>query len=267
MFPARRLHVTRLRRGVARAACDRVAERGREGRRARDCGACPVVRAEPPGKLQLARDLQGAATRTTATGPRDLGRIHQAVSPPAHREQPGMWGGYRGRMPPGWGLGLPLPAVEPTSRGGFVKAHRRRSSAVLLPVLAGVQQNVGQSIPDFARRSQDSQVVPPMEDAPRTAEHTVRRPGKPRRDCLHPPPEGLPSRGFHEQVNVIALHRVVHDAKHAPLARLAEASPEGLQKTSAPQRGQLAAYAKGYVRRAVSRNARSSHVMDRRPLR
>ncbi len=133
--------------------------------------------------------------------------------------------------------------------------------------LRAFSSNVGQGVPNLARRAQHPQVVAPVEDPPRAVEGAVHRPRQTRGHRLHAVPQRLLCRRFHQQVHVVSLDRVVNDAEIPPLARLAQTAAEDLQEAPASERGQPYADPKGHVRRAVAGHTRPPHVVDRRPLR
>ena len=57
-------------------------------------------------------------------------------------------------------------------------------------------------------------------------EHAIRGPREPRGDRLHPSSQCGLTRGFDDEVSVIALDREMHDAELAALARFAQAAAE-----------------------------------------
>jgi hypothetical protein len=89
-------------------------------------------------------------------------------------------------------------------------------------VLACIEQHIGERAPHLARRAQDPQVIAAVEHRARESERALGRARHPGRDRLHPTPEGLLAGALDEQVQVVALHRVVHDAEATALAGLSE---------------------------------------------
>jgi hypothetical protein len=79
-----------------------------------------------------------------------------------------------------------------------------------------------------------------------------------------PRPRRRLARRFHEQVEMIALDREVHDARVTTLARLAEAALQLLDEWAPPQTGDLGAHAQGDVRTG-SRAATGHVARDRQP--
>jgi hypothetical protein len=90
-------------------------------------------------------------------------------------------------------------------------------------VLAGIEQDVGQRATHLARCPQDAQVVTAVQHPAREAERALGRAGHPGRDRLHSAPEGLLAGALDEQVQVVALHRVVDDPEATALAGLSQA--------------------------------------------
>jgi hypothetical protein len=93
-------------------------------------------------------------------------------------------------------------------------------------VLAHVQEDVRECVPDLARRSQQAQVVAAEQHRPFPPEHAIHGSREPRRHRLHPARQGILPAGLHDQVQMIALDRVVADAELSAIARLAETSLE-----------------------------------------
>src|SRR5258706_1981400 len=116
----------------------------------------------------------------------------------------------------------PLPTVEPRARGCDVQHDGRSDPGPLPPVLARVQKHVRERMPHFARRAQHAEVVAPEQYGPFAPEDAVHCPREPDSHRLHPAPERVLSGGFHDQMYVIALDRVVADAELAALAACAD---------------------------------------------
>jgi len=179
-----------------------------------------------------------------ASAPRDLRRIDEPVPPPAKREQPGvrrrdlaapeLFGRWLARA------GHTSPAIEPAARRGRVDADWRECAVAFPPVLAGVQQHVGQRIPHLARRSKHPQVVPIGQHRPPSATGPVGGSGQPGADRFHPAGEIARARGFDEEMGVIALERVVHDPEAPPLACSVQAPPPFAREPGLAQRGDAA---------------------------
>ena len=85
-------------------------------------------------------------------------------------------------------------------------------------MLGPVLEDVEQCRSGLTRCLELMRVVAVGEDRPAVAESTMRRASHANREPLHAAREGLLVRGFDDQVQVIGLHREVHDAKGALLA-------------------------------------------------
>ena len=107
-------------------------------------------------------------------------------------------------------------------------------------------------------------MVAAVEHGAREPEGALGRAGHPGRDRLHPAPEGLLARALDEQVQVVALHGVVHDAEAAALAGLAQARAQLAQEAAAAEARRPAAQAQRDVRGTLPRHRRAAHVMDGR---
>src|SRR5688572_14821838 len=78
------------------------------------------------------------------------------------------------------------------------------------------------------------------------------------------PSASLPAR-LHDEVDVIALDRVVADAELAALAAAAQPDLELADEAPTSQRRHLAPNPQRHVGRTAARDLRPLHVMDRRP--
>ena len=82
----------------------------------------------------------------------------------------------------------------------------------------GVEQDVPDRIPDFARRPQDPRVVAIRQQPPTPPKHTPHRPGHPLAQTLHPPTERILILRLDDEVRVVPQERVVHHPKLPPVA-------------------------------------------------
>ncbi len=70
------------------------------------------------------------------------------------------------------------------------------------------------------------------------------------------------ARRLDDQVNVVALHRIVHDAEFPALARLAKAPTELRDEPSRAQRGKSIAHANGHVSRMLPSDRFPPNMVD-----
>ena len=91
---------------------------------------------------------------------------------------------------------------------------------------ARVQEYVGERIPHFPRRSEDTGVKPRSEHPAAAAERPVERASDARADRHHPTCERIGVVGLDEEVSVRGLKAVVDEAEVATVPRLPEASLE-----------------------------------------
>ncbi len=191
----------------------------------------------------------------------DVSRIEQSMATPARGEQPcsgsrDRWrfgGGRRACIAPGTDL-VPLPAVEPPSRGGPIERSEawcerpgRRGSLGSVP--ACVQQHVAERVPHLRRGRQQSSMVAIRQDWSRSSHHPIHRPRQPRSDGLHPAPERVTVAGLDDQVRVVALQRVVDQAKLRAVASLRERSFELPNEPDRSQRHEPRPQPERHVRR------------------
>lgn len=121
------------------------------------------------------------------------------------------------------------------------------------PVLAHVQEHVGERIPDLARRAQHAQVVAPEQHRPLASKDPVHSSRESRRHGFHPARQRFLPGGLHHEVQVVALDRVLADAKVPALARLAEADSKFADDPAIAQRRNPASHAQCDVRRTARR--------------
>lgn len=105
-------------------------------------------------------------------------------------------------------------------------------------MLANVLQHVDQRIPDFAGRAKNPQVVAVAQHRTAARERRVHDAREARAERLHTASEPLGVVCLDEEVRVVRLERVVHDAETAAIAKRDEGSLEGAQNAAWPQRGQ-----------------------------
>src|SRR5688572_6654985 len=141
----------------------------------------------------------------------------------------------------------PLPAIEPGSGRCDVEHHGRSSSFPLTPVLACIEQNVGKSIPDFARRSQNAQVITTEQHGPHAPEHPVHRSRQPDSYGLHPATERFLSGRLDHEMDMIRLDRVMAHPELASLASSVQPRLELANEAPAAKRRNAAPHAQRHV--------------------
>jgi len=132
------------------------------------------------------RLLAGVGRGSGSARPRSLRRIHQPVLSPSLAQQPRA---RRCDRPRRWILARrrrAFPSIEPRPGRRRVESNGRRGSGSLPPVLACVQEHVGQGIPHFPSRPEHVEVVAAEQDRPLPSEHTVHGSRKTRHHRLHP---------------------------------------------------------------------------------
>src|SRR4029453_2679808 len=112
----------------------------------------------------------------------------------------------------------PPPAIEPPPRARLIEPHRWRHAKALPPVLPNVEQHVRQRAPHLPRRPQYPQVVAVGEDPASPREDAIHAAREARGDRLHPAREIPRARRLDEQMEMIDLHRVVHEPESPALA-------------------------------------------------
>jgi hypothetical protein len=136
---------------------------------------------------------------------------------PARSQQPGACRGDRGAV--GSGLQAPGPALEPApGRGVIDRRDVRQGPAGPRQVPAGVEEHVGNRIPDLAWCPQHVDVTAVGEGLPGSPEHPIHRPREARHDRLEPQGEIPGARRLDQQVHVVALHRVVDEDPEGDVA-------------------------------------------------
>lgn len=191
-------------------------------------------------------------------------RIDESVAQPARAGEPGprgcnLWDSPR-RV---HSSPLIAPAGEPAARRSFVDSHRRCDAETLAPVLARVQQDVGERGSNLARRPQEAEMVATVEDRARARESAVHDARETRRNRLHPAPERLLGVRFDDHVGVIALERVLQHAELAPLAGLPQTPLELEHEPAGAKARQSTPQAERHVSRTC-RQMRPSTVLDAR---
>ncbi len=98
----------------------------------------------------------GQSAIPVRSAPRNLRRVDEPVPPPADREHPGPRRrnlGFLQRIGRRFARpGVSAPAVEPAARRGRVQSDGRRGAVALPPVLARVQEHVGERASHLSRR-------------------------------------------------------------------------------------------------------------------
>jgi hypothetical protein len=131
-----------------------------------------------------------------------------------------------------WGS---LPSIEPGAGRCDVEPHGWRGTVPLAPVLAHIQQNVRESVPDLARRPQRAQVVAAEQHRPLPPEHAIHGSREPRCHRLHSARECFLAVGLDHHVQVVALDRVMAHAELAAFARRTQADSKFRQESAIAQ--------------------------------
>jgi hypothetical protein len=92
--------------------------------------------------------------------------------------------------------------------------HRARSRVVL----AKIAEHIRERVPSGSRRCQRAPVPSVGPEAPSSKDEAVHPPRDPNGETSHSSRKSVPVGGLDQQVQVISLHREMHDAKHAVMA-------------------------------------------------
>lgn len=117
----------------------------------------------------------------------------------------------------GWLERVPRPAVEPSGGARRIRSRRhplrRRTPDALCQVLPRVEQHVGDRVSHLPRSPESAQVVAVGKDASGEGQGAARCERKPRRERHHAAGERASPVGFDDEVRVIRLDGIVHDAE------------------------------------------------------
>jgi hypothetical protein len=113
------------------------------------------------------------------------------------------------------------------------------SPSRLSGVTARIEEHVGDRVAHLARRAQDAHVGAIGQHPTRAPEDPVRRACEARGDGFQPTREIARAGGLDDQVRVVALDAVVHEAEAAALARVAPGALELGDEAPAAQRRQV----------------------------
>ena len=175
---------------------------------------------------------------------------------PSEPKQPGAWD-RDGRVVCRGGGRKGAPPVEPATGGGGIDPSRAlEASPRSHRMVATVQQHVRNGVPDFPRRSQDVDVAAVREHGAAPSEDAIRRACKACGYRLHSARERMSARGFDDQVDVVALDRVVRDAETTPLAGFTPAPLDLAHEARGAQRRNIAANLQRDVARVARGQAR-----------
>lgn len=156
-----------------------------------------------------------------------------------------------------------LPAVEPPGRRRGIEACHPRKP---LGMPTCVQEHVAKSIPHLARRPQHVRMVPICEHRPAALEHPVHGPRESRSYGLHPTRQRRHVRRLDQQMGMVSLERVVHQAKVPAVAGEREAPLELLHELHGTKRWHVGQNTQRHVR-GVPRCEGCPHAMRHaRPL-
>jgi hypothetical protein len=200
------------------------------GRRPRAPGseADPAV-AGPPLRPPAPPALRAGMTATTRRGGSSpIGPRRR--QPVASSQYLGRHGGRIGRR------GEPaLPPVEPAAgagRIGLIAAHATRA------VLPGVAQHVRERVPHLAWRGQQTGVVALGDHAAAPVPHAVGRASDPDGQRAHAATQAISAFGLDNEVDVVALNRVLHEPEVGALTAAAEAPLDPVHHGPRAQRRQ-----------------------------
>ena len=101
--------------------------------------------------------------------------------------------------------------------------------------MAEVLEGVPEGVRDLAAGREDVSVVPVNKDLAAAAGGPVDRVGNADAQALHAAGEALGAFCLDEQVQVISLHREVHDADAEPLLSFADRGEDCLEQSPSPQ--------------------------------
>jgi len=102
-------------------------------------------------------------------------------------------------------------------------------------MMAEILQDVPERVRDLASGSEDVSVVPVRKDLTAAAGDPVDRARNANAQALHAARQAFGAVRFDEQVQVISLHRVMHDADPEPLLSLADSAEDCLEQSPSPQ--------------------------------
>ena len=142
------------------------------------------------------------------------------------------------------------PAVEPFPRGGGIEADGSLYRGPRLPdVVARIQEHVAQRVVHLARRPQQPVVIALRQYGSTMLGHPVDRTRESRPDALHPAPQRRLVSRFDDEVRMVSLKRVLHQAKPGPLAPDGKRATDLVHDRHRPERRHPFARAQRDVRR------------------
>jgi hypothetical protein len=142
----------------------------------------------------------------------------------------------------------PPPSIEPAARGSRIDSRRTGERPTgFRSVASRVEQDISERIAHFARRSQHAHVVAIRENRTGSREHPVHRFREPRTDRLHAAPERVPAVGFDDQMDVIALDRVVVQSEAVSSARCGERALDLKDGAHRAERGNTVSHSERHV--------------------
>ncbi len=124
-----------------------------------------------------------------------------------------------------------------------------------------IEQYVTQCPADFERRAQRPQVIATVEHLATASKEPVRELADPCTDALHAARNRAVATRFDQQMQVVALDRIVHHTETVPHAGLSQGGPEPSHEPRLPQRGYAASQPDRHMHRHAGddRLARSVH--------
>ena len=144
------------------------------------------------------------------------------MSSPAGSQKPGLGSGHRGAI--GGRDRTPGPSLEPAARGrgvdpGIGVRRNRDSRRRMLP---RVEEHVAKRRSHLPGRAERAVVIAAVKNCSAPTKDPIHGPSQARGEALHPIAQGRDALRFDEQMHVIVLQRVVHDAEVCALRDRAE---------------------------------------------
>jgi hypothetical protein len=121
-------------------------------------------------------------------------------------------------------IGLRTPAVEyPTRREKVGSGRWGQPTAGLGEVSSVIQQYIYERVAYDLGGPKPTRMIPVAKDSPLVFGHTVKPPRAPDIEPLHPLPERHSVMCFDDEMDVVVLYRVVHQAKAQTVSLFAKA--------------------------------------------
>jgi hypothetical protein len=150
-------------------------------------------------------------------------------------------------------LGERPEAVELRGRRAGVEPPGRQTQAGLRPVPLIVSEHVNEHPAHLKRRAQCARVIAVVEKPALAARAGVHSASQTDREPLHASSERAPVCGFHDEMQVIALHRIMDQAHAEAFTCAGERAPHCAKDLAAPQTSHTAHDPQRDVKRMFSR--------------